>query len=394
MLGFLALSWIIVIPKIRKYSTKRIVPIVWIGVAVLLRSNIAILFFAAAWVIDIYSNILYGKDGAKKKPVFSATEVVVGLGFIGVLASLGEQYMNVSLSTLLLFVSFLLKLNYSPVRMAEYPERSIDSYLLARRSVQLACSLLGEYFIIGGAPLILVDIIAYVLLFNWEFDKKLSARKKTIYPDEKDMLSEASITTRLIISGPSSVGKDAIIKELLDRIPNAKLSISATNRKPRPSEVDAVDYFFKTTTEFEEMISNGELIEYTKYNGFYYGTPMQRVEVPGEIVIYNVEPDGHNALKAYYPDAVSIFIAAPGESVEKRMRKRDKTATEEEIRARMGTAADILRRSADYDFFVMNDYSVGDTASQIEKILAILNLRVCTQSQTIKDVTQSFIKYE
>lgn len=391
-----SLGWVLLAPRVHKLSVKMLLPLVWFGTAAIIRSPVMMLLFGIVFILEFLSDASFRNVMAKGNLEFSATEIITGLGFVCIFAifSTASPDVNADLSTALLFVSFLLKLNISPVRMSEYPERSINSYLLARRGIQFAHSFLGNTFLIIGAPILLIDILAYVLMYKREFDQNLFARKRIIHQDEKNELAEIKMTTRVIISGPSSVGKDAIIKELLDRVPNARLSVSATTRAPRLNEVNGVDYYFKTAEEFEQMICNCELVEYTKYDSHYYGTLMREDGNPGEIIIYNVEPNGHNALKDYFSDAISIFIAAPGEKVEKRMRKRDKTATEEEIQSRMGTAADILRRSVDYDFFIMNDYSVGDAVSQIEKILAVQELRACAQSQTIKNLTQSFLKYE
>src|SRR5574343_90468 len=77
-----------------------------------------------------------------------------------------------------------------------------------------------------------------------------------------------------IISGPSGVGKGSIVEEIMkDKSLNLVYSISATSRKPRLGEIEGVNYFFKTTEEFENMIKNNELIEFVKYGENYYGTP-------------------------------------------------------------------------------------------------------------------------
>ena len=82
----------------------------------------------------------------------------------------------------------------------------------------------------------------------------------------------------LVISGLSAAGKGTIAKELIDRHDDFVLSISATTREKRGNEIDGKDYFFVTKDEFEDMIKNGELIEYACYVNNFYGTPKKYVE--------------------------------------------------------------------------------------------------------------------
>ena len=80
-----------------------------------------------------------------------------------------------------------------------------------------------------------------------------------------------------VYSGPSGVGKGTMLKPLLNE-GLATLSVSATTRAPRPGETDGVEYHFVTKEEFEQMINNGEMLEYASYSGNYYGTPKKFVE--------------------------------------------------------------------------------------------------------------------
>ena len=96
----------------------------------------------------------------------------------------------------------------------------------------------------------------------------------------------------IVVSGFAGSGKGTLMKELLKQYDNYALSISATTRKPRGTEVDGKEYFFKTVEEFEKMIAQGELIEYANYVGNYYGTPKTYVEeqlASGKDVILEIE---------------------------------------------------------------------------------------------------------
>ena len=82
----------------------------------------------------------------------------------------------------------------------------------------------------------------------------------------------------IIVSGPSGVGKGTVLKELRAENPNIVPSISATTRKPRNEDAEGVTYFFKTESEFKEMIERGEFMEWAVFSGNYYGTPREYVE--------------------------------------------------------------------------------------------------------------------
>lgn len=117
-----------------------------------------------------------------------------------------------------------------------------------------------------------------------------------------------------ILSGFSGAGKGTVVKSLLSRHNNYALSISATTRKPRIGEEDGREYFFKTTEEFEKMISNNQLIEYASYVGNYYGTPKEYVESQlsqGKDIILEIELQGAMKVKEQNPDVVLVFVTPP-----------------------------------------------------------------------------------
>lgn len=116
----------------------------------------------------------------------------------------------------------------------------------------------------------------------------------------------------VILSGASSVGKGDI-RNLLLQDKDLKLfySISETTRPQRPNEVDGKDYYFVTHKEFAESVRNKELLEYTEFNGYYYGTPKQQVEFlqsKGKNVLIEVEAQGVGPIKLNMPDSLAFFV--------------------------------------------------------------------------------------
>ncbi|MBE6121200.1 MAG: guanylate kinase [Solobacterium sp.] len=133
----------------------------------------------------------------------------------------------------------------------------------------------------------------------------------------------------LILSGASSVGKGDIREALLND-PDMKLfySISETTRPKRDDEVDGKDYYFVTHNEFAESVKKHELLEYTEFNGYYYGTPKPQIDFlinKGKNVLIEVEAQGVGPIKLNIPDAVAFFVMPESfEELEKQVTERYK----------------------------------------------------------------------
>ena len=161
-----------------------------------------------------------------------------------------------------------------------------------------------------------------------------------------------------VLSGFSGAGKGTIMKSFFEQYEGFVLSISATSRAPRENEKHGVHYFFVTREEFEERIASGNLIEYTEYQGNYYGTPrdfvIENME-KGIDVFLEIEVEGADNIRKQYPDAVTIFVSTPTpEILESRLRGRG-TNTEEQIRGRLARAAEEAKLIASYDYLLIND---------------------------------------
>lgn len=181
---------------------------------------------------------------------------------------------------------------------------------------------------------------------------------------------------KIVISGPSGSGKGTIVKELIKN-EQFMLSISATTRMPRQGEEEGVHYYFKSTSEFENMIAEEALLEYANFCGNYYGTPKAPIEEGvknGKDVILEIEVQGAQQIKQIYDDAVFIFVIPPSlTELEKRLIGRG-TETEEVIAKRMGRAKEELAMYKEYDYIVIND-TLADAIDQINHIVYTEKLR-------------------
>lgn len=176
----------------------------------------------------------------------------------------------------------------------------------------------------------------------------------------------------VVISGPSGVGKSSVIQKVRAAYPSLQFSVSATTREIRPNEVDGKDYYFVSHDEFEAMIAQGALLEYSTYVDNYYGTPIQPIrdalENGGDMLL-DIEPNGARNVKKIFPDAVLIYLAPPSmEELERRLRARGDTP-EKVIRERLKRARWEAEQMQYYDYVVVND-KLDIAADQVIQILS------------------------
>jgi len=175
----------------------------------------------------------------------------------------------------------------------------------------------------------------------------------------------------IVISGPSGVGKDTLIKRLLELDRNLRYSVSCTTRPPRPNEVDGVDYTFRTREQFQALIDQGAFLEHATYNGNLYGTLADRVErarADGHDIVLKIEVQGAEQVRERAPDAIFIFVVPP--SVDELVRRQVKrnTETPSDMTARRDIAAKEMEHSKRYDHVVVND----ELERAVAQIIAII----------------------
>ncbi len=175
-----------------------------------------------------------------------------------------------------------------------------------------------------------------------------------------------------VLSSPSGAGKTTITRALLKNNPDLEISISATTRQRRPSEVDGQHYYFVDITEFNTMVDNGEMLEHAKVFNNYYGTPRLPVEqalARGNDVIFDIDWQGTQQLREIArEDLVTVFILPPNsKELERRLRARAQD-NEETIRHRMEKAADEMTHYSEYDYVLINN-NVDTAIRQAQHIL-------------------------
>ncbi len=163
----------------------------------------------------------------------------------------------------------------------------------------------------------------------------------------------------LVLSSPSGAGKTTLAKRLLATDAGIRASVSVTTRPPRPSETDGVDYTFIEEAEFLRRRDDGELLEWAKVFGYYYGTPRQSVTdmlEAGFDVLFDIDWQGAQQLaERASQDLVRVFVLPPSaESLEQRLRDRAQDS-ELVVAQRMARASEEISHWGEYDYVIVND---------------------------------------
>jgi guanylate kinase len=182
----------------------------------------------------------------------------------------------------------------------------------------------------------------------------------------------------IVISGPSGVGKDAILNIMKERACPFFFMTTCTTRPKRATETDGRDYHFVSQTEFQDLISTGGLLEWAKVYGNYYGVPKAPVRQAiseGRDTIIKVDIQGAQNIKKIIPEAVFIFVLAPStEELAQRLNNR-RTESAESLALRLKTAESEFQQINHFDYMVMNPRDNIDNA--VQDVLSIVKAEKC-----------------
>ena len=170
----------------------------------------------------------------------------------------------------------------------------------------------------------------------------------------------------VVISGPAGSGKGTVIKKVFEKSDEFHLSVSATTRKPRPGEKNGVNYFFMSREEFETLVKEEKMLEYTEYVGNYYGTPKEKVlqTLKEKNVMLEIATDGAMQIKKRFPDAVLILLVPPSFSkLRERLYGRG-TEPPEVIERRLSHAEYEISFLDKYDYVIVNEDGGIDQAAE------------------------------
>ena len=178
----------------------------------------------------------------------------------------------------------------------------------------------------------------------------------------------------VVLSGPSGVGKDAVLAELRKARPGIWYTVTATTRPRRPNEVDGVDYFFYTESQFTAMILNDEFLEHAKVYGYLYGVPKGTVNQAlddGADVIIKTDIQGAATIRKSAPDAVLIFLDPPDMPELTRRLTERMTESPDALKVRIATAQRQMEEGSKFDHRVVNHSGkLDDAVAEIKRIIS------------------------
>jgi guanylate kinase len=176
----------------------------------------------------------------------------------------------------------------------------------------------------------------------------------------------------VVVTGTSGAGKGTLERQLLERMPELELAVSATTREQRPGEQNGREYWFITEEKFERLVEDDEFLEYVDLPwGARSGTlrsEIDRIQAHGKVPLLDLETDGALRVQERIPGAVTIFIDAPTfDELERRLRARA-TESSGEIQVRLDLARNQQRQKDRFDYTIVND----DVERAAEELTAIV----------------------
>ena len=182
----------------------------------------------------------------------------------------------------------------------------------------------------------------------------------------------------IVLSGPSGVGKDAVLARMRALGYSLEYITTITTRQQRVKERNKVDYHFVSTEQFQEMITRNELLEWAKVYGNWYGVPKQPVKQAlgrGQDTIVKVDVQGASTIKKILPQAVFIFLTPSStEELITRLKQRH-TESSFNLALRIETAEEEIKQLPLFDYRVINRQGKIDLA--VSDIAAIITAEKC-----------------
>lgn len=202
----------------------------------------------------------------------------------------------------------------------------------------------------------------------------------------------------IILSSPSGAGKSTLARRLMKWDGDLRFSVSATTRPPRDGEVEGEHYFFRSRSEFEDLINKGEMLEHAEVFGHLYGSPKTPVEAAitaGHDVLFDIDWQGGQQVRnsALGKHALSIFILPPSiPELERRLIERAQDAPDV-IAARMKKSRDEISHWPEYDYVLIND-NLDETEMRLQTIVSAERMRLSQQPNLVETVRRLNSEFE
>jgi guanylate kinase len=198
--------------------------------------------------------------------------------------------------------------------------------------------------------------------------------------------------TLYVVSSPSGGGKGTLVRGVLEVVDNLSYSVSYTTRGPRANEVNGREYFFVDVPTFEEMVANGEFLEWACVHGNFYGTSKRQIAektAAGVDIILEVDVQGAASVRQLLMDTVSVFILPPSFALLKERLCARGTDTPEALELRLRNAPDELRQYSLFDYVIIND-EIKRAVGQLASIIQAERARCVRQEILVRKVIEGF----
>jgi len=193
--------------------------------------------------------------------------------------------------------------------------------------------------------------------------------------------SQGSNRLLIVLSGPSGVGKDALLKKMKEQKYPFHYVVTVTSRPRRKGERDGVDYHFISQQEFQQMIDNGQLLEWANVYGNYYGVPRREISQAlskGKDVIVKVDVQGAKTIKQILPQAVFIFLRPPSmEELEKRLRQRHSESARD-------LAVRLRKAEEEMDSLPLFDHVLTSHQGKLDEVISQVQAIVAAEKRRVK----------
>lgn len=202
----------------------------------------------------------------------------------------------------------------------------------------------------------------------------------------------------IILSSPSGAGKSTLAKRLMAWDPDMSFSVSATTRDPRVGEEHGREYYFLSREEFQNIVSDGGMLEHAEVFGNFYGSPKKPVQEAienGRDVLFDIDWQGGQQIagSALKDSVVSVFILPPSiAELERRLNSRGQDS-QDVIENRMSKSRDEISHYAEYDYVLVND-DLEDTWGRLQAILTAERLKRSRQPQLVDHVRNLNTEFE
>ncbi len=187
-----------------------------------------------------------------------------------------------------------------------------------------------------------------------------------------------------IVAAASGAGKTTLVRQLLAREPDIRLSISYTTRAPRPGEENRREYHFVSEAQFQAMIAADDFLEWAQVHGNYYGTSKRWIvteRAAGRDVLLEIDWQGAQQVRRVFPDAIGVFILPPSmEELTRRLTGRG-TDSAEVIARRLAAAREEMSHVGEFGYVIIND----DLQTALSDFVAVVRAnRLLLETQRLR----------